>query len=448
MTEVTELDPAAPEKLESRVRAILDEARRQGADAAEVSVSEDVGLSLTVRLGETETVEFNRDRGFGITVYFGQRKGSASTSDASADGIVDTVAAACSIAKFTEEDPCNGLADADLMAREVPDLDLCHPWALSVDGARDIALACESVARTVDSRIVNSEGATVNTHQGCRVYGNSHGFVGSFRSTRHSVSCSVIAQDAAGMQRDYWYTVAREPSALEDAEAVGREAARRTVARLGSRRVPTGRYPVVFAPPMAMGLIGHLLGALSGGSLYRKASFLTDSLGRRVMPAGYSVVERPHIPRALASAAFDADGVATSDKAIVDDGVVASYLLGSYSARRLKMRSTANAGGTHNVLLEGVSRAPEELLRTMGRGLVVTELMGQGVNLLTGDYSRGVAGFWVEGGEIVHPVDETTIASNLRDMFAGIAASGSDVDLRGGIRTGSVLIDAMTLAAA
>jgi PmbA protein len=445
-TDVAALATLDRAELEARVASILAEAKRRGADAAEVSASEDAGLSLNVRLGEIETLEFTKDRGFGITVYFGHRKGSASTSDPSA--IAETVDAACNIARFTEEDPYSGLADAALMARDVPDLELHHPWHISVDDVQTIALECESAARALDKRIVNSEGASVNSHQGCRVYGNSHGFLGSFVSSRHSVSCSVIAADEKGMQRDYWYTLAREPSALQAAEEVGREAARRSVARLGARRVPTGRYPVLFSPQMAMGLIGSLLAALSGGQLYRKASFLTDSLGRTILPNAYSVLERPRLKRALASAAFDADGVATYDKAIVSNGVVASYLLGSYSARRLGLETTANAGGTHNILLEGDAVSPDELLARVGRGLLVTEMMGQGVNLVTGDYSRGVAGFWIEGGAITHPVEETTIAGNLKDMLAGIAGIGTDVDLRGGIRTGSILIEAMTVAAA
>jgi PmbA protein len=446
-TDVAALGTLDRAELEARVTSILAEAKRAGADAAEVSASEDAGLSLSVRLGDIETLEFTKDRGFGITVYFGHRKGSASTSDATPAAIAETVEAACNIARFTEEDPYNGLADASLMARDVPDLELHHPWHVSVDDVQTIALECESAARALDKRIVNSEGASVNSHQGCRVYGNSHGFLGSFVSSRHSVSCSVIAADEKGMQRDYWYTLAREPSALQGAEEVGREAARRSVARLGARRVPTGRYPVLFSPQMAMGLIGSLLAALSGGQLYRKASFLTDSLGRTILPSGYSVLERPRLKRALASAAFDADGVATYDKAIVSNGVVASYLLGSYSARRLGLTTTANAGGTHNILLEGDAVSPDALLARAGRGLLVTEMMGQGVNLVTGDYSRGVAGFWIEGGAIAHPVEETTIAGNLKDMLAGIAGIGTDVDLRGGIRTGSILIDAMTVAA-
>ena len=448
MTDVAELGTVAIAELEARVATILEEAKRRGASAAEVSVSEDAGLSLGVRLGEIETLEFNKDRGFSITVYFGKRKGSASTSDATPAAIAETVEAACNIARFTEEDPCNGLADAELMARNLPDLDLHHPWHVAVDEVKALALACEGAARGYDARIVNSEGASVNSHQGCRVYGNSNGFLGSFRSSRHSVSCAVIAADEKGMQRDYWYTLSREPGALESGDAVGREAARRSVARLGARSVPTGRYPVLFSPQMAMSLVSHLLGALSGGALYRKASFLTESMGRAVMPKGLSVLERPHIPRALASAGFDADGVATFDKAIVDDGIVASYLLGSYSARRLGLATTANSGGTHNILLVGDAQPVDALIAKVGRGLLVTEMMGQGVNLVTGDYSRGVAGFWIDGGTIAHAADEITIAGNLKDMLLGIVGIGTDVDLRGGIRTGSILIDAMTVAAA
>ena len=432
-------------QLKSLVASILEEAVGAGADGAEVSASEDCGLGVTVRMGELETVEFNRDQGFGITVYLGTRKGSASTSDSSAEAVRDTVRAALNIARFTQEDPCHGLAAANLMPEVLPDLDLYHPWGVSVAEAERSALACEEVARD-DARVVNSDGASVSTHQSCRVYGNSHGFIGSYLSTRHSTSCAVIAGEQDRMQRDYWYTVARRADALEAPELVGRKAAERTLARLNPGSIATGRYPVLFDATLASGLIGHLLNALSGSALYRRSSFLTDSLERAVLPDGYSLVEYPLRAGGHGSAAFDADGVATREQAFVEDGRVASYVLGTYSARRLGLETTGNAGGVHNLDLEGPKRPRQELLAEMGRGLLVTELMGQGINLVTGDYSRGAAGFWVENGEIAYPVQELTIASNLAQMYLGIVGCGDDLDRRGNLLTGSILVDEMTIA--
>jgi PmbA protein len=400
-------------ELESLVADILAEAARQGASAAEVSASEDVGLGVTVRRGELETVEFNHDRGFGITVYFGKRKGSASTSDSSRAAIAETVRAAANIARYTEEDPCNGLAAAELMATVLPDLDLFHPWQLDAAAAEALARRCEAAGLEGDPRVCNSDGAQASTQQSCRVYGNSHGFIGGYTGTRHSLSCMLIAEDGDGMQRDYWYTLARDPLDLESAEAVGAEACRRTVARLSPRRIATGRYPVLFSPQMAGGLVGHLLGAISGGALYRKSSFLLDSLGTQVASDHLSLIEEPLLKKRVGSAAFDGDGVATSEKAFIDRGVVSSYVLGSYSACRLKMRTTGNAGGVHNLRVAGRTQSPEELLRTMGTGLYVTELMGQGVNGVTGDYSRGASGFWVEDGAIAYPVDERATGSRM-----------------------------------
>jgi len=433
--------------LKALVSHILERARASGADAAEVSASEDAGLSVTVRLGELETVEFNRDRGFGITVYFGKRKGSASTSDSSRDGIEATVAAACNIARFTEEDPHHGLADASRMARVFPNLDLDHPWTTSVADAQALAQTAEAAARRHDRRITNSDGASVGTQRVCRVYGNTNGFLGSHIGTRHSVSCGVIASGEGGMQRDHYYTVGRSIDDLVDAAAVGTEAARRAVARLGAAPIETGRYPVLFGTEIAGGLIGHMLSALSGGQLYRKASFLTDSLGRALLPEAYSVIERPLLPRGPGSAAFDGDGVATYEKTFVDRGRVASYVLGEYSARRLGMTTTANAGGVHNVWLDGPRTPIAELIAGIREGLLVTELIGQGVNIVTGDYSRGAAGYWISHGAIAHPVDEITIAGHLAEMFGAIVAVGDDPDRRGNVVTGSILIDGMTVAA-
>lgn len=434
------------DRLKSRVEDILKEARRQGASAAEVSVSEDVGLGVTVRMRELESVEFNHDRGFGITVYFGQRKGSASTSDSSVEAIRETVAAAANIARHTQEDACAGLADPDMMATSVPELDIYHPWSLDAAGAEALALECEAAGLDHDGRIQNSDGASVSTQQSCRVYGNSHGFIGSYLGSRHSVSCVLIAADDAGMQRDYWYTSARSADGLEPAQAVGREAGRRTVARLSPRRVQTGAFPVMFAPQAAGGLAGHLLSAISGGALYRQASFLLDSLGDEVAAEHLTLAEEPHLPGALGSAGFDGEGVATSAKAFIDKGVVANYVLSSYSGRKLSLPSTGNAGGVFNLTVSGRTLPVQELLGELDTGLLVTDLMGQGVNSVTGDYSRGASGFWVEGGEVCYPVDEITIASNLKEMYKGIVGLGDDLDTRGNIRSPSILIERMTLA--
>lgn len=442
MLEVASHEP----RLTELVADILAAARQQGASAAEVSASEEIGLGVTVRRGELETVEFNHDRGFGITLYFGQRKGSASTSDSSPAAISETVAAAANIARYTQEDNCAGLAEADLMATSLPDLDLYHPWDIDPARAEALARECEDAGFAYDKRVGNSEGAQVTSQQACRVYGNSHGFVGSYVGSRHGLSCVMIAEDDNGMQRDYWYTVAREPGALEGPVAIGEEAARRTVARLSPRRVATGDFPVVFAAQAAGGLAGHLLGAISGGALYRKASFLLDSMGTQVAADHLSLTEDPLMAGGLGSAAFDGEGVATRSKAFIDDGVVSNYLLSSYSGRKLGLPTTGNAGGVFNLTVSGRTLPAKELLAEMGTGLLVTDLMGQGVNTVTGDYSRGAAGFWVENGVPVYPVDEITIAANLKDMYRGIVAVGDDLDTRGNIRSPSVLVSSMTIA--
>lgn len=433
-------------RLEALVSAILDEARAQGASAAEAGVSVASGLSVSVRMGDVETVEYHRDHGLDVTVYFGRRKGSASSSDLGTQAVKETVRAACAIARFTAEDDCAGLADPDLMATDIPDLDLCHPWDLTAECAIETALECEAAARDSDARIVNSEGAGVTTHQGLRVYGNTHGFVGGFSETRHSISCAVIGQDGQGMQRDYWYTVARDRHALEASAEVGRRAAQRTLRRLDPRRLKTRQAPVIFAAEVATGLFSHFVSAIRGSNLYRRASFLVDRLGQPVFPAHVRVHEQPHLKGALGSAAFDAEGVATRARDIVGAGVLQGYVLDSYSARKLGMRSTGNAGGVHNLTVDPGAHDAAGLLREMGSGLLVTELMGFGINMVTGDYSRGAAGFWVEGGEIQYPVEEITIAGNLSDMFRHLVAVGTDVDTRGNVRTGSVLIEGMTIA--
>lgn len=446
MSAVESVGPQALPALEEQVERIIAEAKRQGASACEVSVSLEQGLSTTVRQREVETVEFNRDQGFGITLYVGQRKGSASTSASGDEAIRETVAAALAIAKHASEDDCAGLADAALMARELPELDLFHPWAITPEQAIERALVCEAAAFATDPRIKNADGTTLNTHQGCRVYGNSHGFVGGYASTRHSLSCVMIAEGEGQMQRDYWYDVSRQGEALADAAGIGRHAAERAVRRLGARPVPTCEVPVLFAAELATGLFGHFLAAISGGNLYRKSSFLEGALGQQLFPEWLSLDERPHLPRGLGSAAFDSDGLATYAKSFVERGELTSYILGTYSGRKLGLPSTANAGGVHNLFVSHGAEDQAALISRMGRGLLVTELMGQGLNLVTGDYSRGAGGYWVENGEIQFPVQEVTIAGNLRDMFRQILAVGSDLELRSNVRTGSVLIERMTVA--
>ncbi|MGI9324920.1 MAG: metalloprotease PmbA [Pseudomonadales bacterium] len=435
-------------EIQQRVADILTEAKRQGASAAEVVASEDLGLGVTVRMGELENVEFNQDRGFGITVYRGQRRGSASTSDSRPEAIADTVRAALNIARYTQEDEYAGLADAELMPEQVADLALYHPWPLDADQARDLALACESAGLEHDARIVNSDGASVSSGQMCRVYGNSHGFVGGYLGTRHSVSCMLIAQDDNGMQRDYWYSVARDAESLEEPASVGRTAGERTVQRLSPRSVSTGTMPVVFSPQMSMGLMGHVMGALSGGAVYKKASFLHDALGQQALSSHIKIHEQPHLLGQLGSAAFDGEGVATWDKNFVAEGVIRSWMMSSYSARRLGLATTGNAGGAHNLTLAGRTLPKQALLKEAGSGLYVTELMGQGVNGVTGDYSRGASGFWFEDGELQYPVDGVTIAGNLKSMLLRIEAIGDDLDIRGNYRAPSVWIDAMTVAGA
>ncbi|MFS2122516.1 metalloprotease PmbA [Pseudomonas sp. Pseusp97] len=440
------VSPEVLPELREQVERIIAEATRQGASACEVAVSVEQGLSTSVRQGEVETVEFNRDQGFGITLYVGQRKGSASTSATGADAIRETVAAALAIAKHASEDDCAGLADPALMARDLPDLDLYHGWSITPDQAIERALACEAAAFATDKRVTKADGTTLNTHQGCRVYGNSHGFVGGYASTRHSLSCVMIAELEGQMQRDYWYDVNRRGELLATPESIGRRAAERAASRLGARPVPTAEVPVLFAPEVAVGLFGHFLGAISGGSLYRKSSFLEGALGQQLFPEWLTLDERPLLRGALGSASFDNDGLATYAKPFVEGGELVSYVLGTYSGRKLGMPSTANSGGVHNLFVSHGDEDQAALIRRMGRGLLVTELMGQGVNLVTGDYSRGAGGYWVENGEVQFPVQEVTIAANLRDLFRNIVAIGNDVEYRGNLHTGSVLIEKMMVA--
>jgi PmbA protein len=433
-------------ELQQLVEDLLSEARRLGASAAEAAVSSNAGLSLTVRLGETETIEHTRDNGLGVTVYFGQRKGSASTSDLNPQAIKETVEAACNFARYTSEDPYSGLADAALMATDKPDLDLYHPWQQSIEEAIELAIRCEDAAREYDPRIVNSEGASLNSHDGLHVYGNTHGFMGGYPSSRHSLSCAVVGRQNESMQRDYWYTLSRQSNRLQTPEEVGRMAAKRTLARLNARKLPTQQAAVLFQADVAVGLLRSFTGAIRGSALYRKASFLLDHLGKTVFPDYITIHEEPRLPMGLASAAYDNEGVATRNRAFVNQGVLESYVLDSYAARKLGMQTTGNAGGVRNLRINSGELDWEGLLKKMNRGLVVTELMGQGVNTVTGDYSRGATGFWVEGGEIQYPVEEITIAGNMRDMMMGLLEVGSDVETRSSVQTGSWLIDQMMIA--
>jgi PmbA protein len=435
-----------PAQLRQIVEDVLKYAREQGASACETETSEGLGQTVTVRCGEVETIEYNRDKSLGVTVYVGKRRGHASTSDFSPNAIRATVSAALSIAKFTASDDYAGLADEDLLARDIPDLDLFYPWELPVERAIELAKACEDAAFAVDKRIANSEGASVSMQQSHFIYGNSLGFIGGYPSSRHGISCAVIAGKGDAMQRDDWYDSARSPADLETPEATGKTAGERAVRRLGARKIATLQVPVLFEAPVAATLLGHFVSAVSGGSLYRKSSFLVDSLGREIFAPLVEISDDPHTAKGLASSPFDEEGVATHRRNVVAKGVVSGYFLGSYSARKLGMKSTGNAGGNHNLLLKDTGEDLPQLLKKMGRGLLVTELLGQGINMVTGDYSRGAAGYWVEDGAIAYPVQEITIAGNLKDMFRNIVSAGNDIVKRGSKQCGSILIERMTVA--
>jgi PmbA protein len=437
---------AVGESLQGFAAQAVALARRQGADQAEVGVSYEEGLSVTVRMGELESVERQRDRGLAITVYRARCKGSASTTDFSATSIEETVRKAMSIGSFTTADEYAGLADADLMAKNPKSLDLYFPWGVDVDQATELALRSENAARSLDARIANSEGASVSSGVGQRVYANSHGFVGSYPTSTHSMSCSVLAKAGDSLERDYWYTVSRHPDDLETAESVGQEAARRALQRLDARTLSTRKVPVIYPAELAKGLFGHLVAAVRGTAQYRRASFLLDAVGKEILPPFIDIEEDPWIPRALASAPFDAEGVQTRRRHLVERGVLQGYVLSSYSARRLGLETTGNAGGAHNLLVKPTAGALADLIKDCDEAFVVGELLGQGVNTVTGDYSRGAAGFWVERGAIVHPVHEVTIAGNLKDLFRQIQAVGSDIDTRGTVRCGAVRVDGLTLA--
>jgi PmbA protein len=433
-------------RLKNIVQDLLGEAKRQGASASEAGLSQENGLTVSARLGDVETIEHHCGQGLGITVYFDQRKGSASTTDLSPESIKETVSAACSIARYTSEDEFAGLPEKDLLATEFPDLDLNHPWGISVDDAIALAIECEDAARNFDAQISNSEGASVNTHQGTHVMGNSLGFLHGYTSTRHSLSCSVLAQRGESMQRDYWYSVARNALNLESASEIGKKAAQRALRRLEGRTLSTRQCPVLYSAEIASGLLSSFIGAISGGNLYRKSSFLLDALDTQVFPEFIRIYEQPHLKGALGSAAFDGEGVATKAHDIVTEGILRSYVLSTYSARKLGLHSTGNAGGVRNLTIDTGALDFQGMLKQLDTGLLVTELMGQGVNILTGDYSRGAAGFWVENGQIQYPVEEITIAGNLKDMLRNIVAVGNDIDYRGNVRTGSILVERMSIA--
>ncbi len=438
--------PVSTRVLEGIAHDVLRFARDAGAGAAETEVSQAVGQSVTVRKGDVETIAYNRDKGISVTVYVGQQRGSASTADFANDSLRATVDKALAIARYTAADPAAGLADPARLATRFPDLDLYHPWRIGVDDAIALGKATEAAALAVDPRITNSDGASVSVGESEFVYANSNGFAGGYRSSRHGIDCAVVGEDDGAMQRDFWYTAARSADDLLAADAVGRIAGERTARRLNARSLDTLECPVLFEAPEAADLIGAFVQAVSGGNLYRRSSFLLDSLGTAVFAPHILIREEPFIARGRGSAPFDAEGVATAARDVVRDGVLQGYFLGSYSARKLGLASTGNAGGAHNLVVSHGDDDLAGMLRRMGRGLFVTEQLGQGINPVTGDFSRGAAGFWIEDGAIAYPVEEITIAGNLRDMFRRIVAIGSDVDTRGSRHVGSMLIERMTVA--
>lgn len=433
-------------KVSEAARFAVDVAKKLGATSADAAASVDAGLSVNVRKGEVETLEYHQGQSFSVTVFSGQRKGSASSTDISEQAIEEAVAAAMGIARHTSEDPCAGLPPEDRMATYFPELDLYHPWELKAEEAIEMAKSCEAAAFEFDPRIKNSDGAGVDTFAGTSALANSHGFVGIKRGTRHSVSCTMIAEDDNGMERDYWYTTSRVPDQLDDVTEVGRKASERTVRRLSARQLKTCQAPVIYSADLARGLIGHLIGGISGGALYRKATFLLDSLDKQIFPDFVRISEDPGVPRGFGSRAFDGEGVQTVQREIIDAGVLKGFVLSQYSANKLGLQTTGNSGGTHNLTIETGDLDLDGMVQEMGTGLLVTELMGQSLNMVTGDYSRGAAGFWVENGEIQFPVEEITVAGNLSDMYKNLRAVGNDVDRRGTVATGSWLIDNMTIA--
>lgn len=437
--------PRAAEDLNNLVQFCLHEAKNRGATSAEALANAEKGLSVTARLGKVETLEHHNDHALSITVYIGKKKGTSSTTGFELSAIKDAVSAACDIARFTQEDDFAGLADAARMATSIKDLELDHPWRLSPEEALDVAVECEDAAREFE-QVSNSEGATVTTSRTTGIYGNTHGFIGDYVSTRHDLSCVVVAEQNGAMQRDYWFTSSRNPSRLESPVAVGKKAATRTVNRLGARKLSTRVTPVIFEAGVARSLLSHFISAISGGALYRKASFLLNQLDKKVFSELVTITEDPHVKEGFGSSSFDLEGVATQPRTLVEAGILRGYVLSSYSARKLGMETTGNAGGVHNLTLQPDNRTLSELMKSMRQGLLITELIGHGVNNVTGDYSRGAAGYWIEDGEIRHPVEEITVSGNLKDMFRKILAVGNDVDRRGNVITPSILVDAMTVA--
>lgn len=435
-------------EIQNIVEETLTYAKKLGATSASASMSKVQGISVTTRLKEIETLEFTNDGGLGITVFVGNKKGSASSADLSSNALKLAVTKAVEIAKYTNEDSCSGLADKDLIATEFPDLDLYHPELLDAENALQKALACETAGLEHSDLITNSDGASYNANLGVRVYGNTHGINAGYPSSQYSLSCVLIGKKEDDMQRDYAYTVSRNPKNLDSPELVGKNAAQYTIDRLGARKIKTTQAPVIFNKDVASGFFRHLISAISGSSLYRKSSFMLDKLGHPIFPDWFNIRELPHIKQGLASSNFDNEGVQTRDIDIIKDGVLESYLLSSYSARKLNMRSNGHAGGIHNCIVSDTGHSDADLLKTMGTGLLVTELMGQGVNIVNGDYSRGAAGYWVENGVIQFPVHEVTIAANLKDMFSNIVAIGSEREIKSAIQTGSVLLDNMKIAGA
>lgn len=433
-------------QLQELSQDILKEASRLGAHQAEVYIAANKGFSVRAREGDVETVEYNQDKSIEITVYFGKRSGTASISDIRKEAVHAAVEAACHIAKFTDEDPAAGLADKDELAFNYPKLDSARTWDISVEKAIELACECEREALAYDKRIMGAEDVVVATGEAMTIYANSHGFLGLFPYTRHEISCVLVAKEGNEMQRDYSYTIATDPKTLESVSQVARLAAERTVRRLGAQRLPTQKAPVIFIAEEARGLIGHFAAAIQGGHLYRKSSFLLDQLGKKIFPDFVQIKEQPHLPFALGSAPFDDDGVKTSSNVFIENGILRSYALSAYSARKLGMKNTGNAGGTHNLTIQPGNKDLSALLKTMGTGLLITEMMGQGVNLITGDYSRGVGGYWIENGEVKYPVSEITVAGRLQDMYAHLVEIGNDVDVRGNVRTGSILIEEMMIA--
>ena len=446
MSEIAQVDLFNPVRIQELVTDVLREAKKQGATSAEVDVSANKGFNVMVRMGDVETVEYNQDKIIEVTVFFGKRCGSASMSDIRPEAIRDCVKAACNIAKFTDEDEFSGLADKDLLAFNYPDIDLYYPWKISVPEAIDLGKECEAQALGKDKRITNSEGASVSTVNVWHGYGNSLGFLGVTPVTRHEISCVLIAKEGEEMQRDYYYSISCDPAGLEPIAKIANIAAERTVRRLGGRRMGTCKTPVIFQAEEARSLLGHFTGAIRGSSLYRKSSFLVDHLGKQIFPKNFTLDERPLLPKSLGSAAFDDDGVKTQPNVFIKDGVLQSYALGVYSGRKLNMPTTGNAGGVHNLFINTGDLDFDGLLKKMGKGLLVTEMMGNGVNIVTGDYSRGASGFWVEEGVIQYPVEEITIAGTLQDMYKNLVDVGTDVDKRGNIQTGSILLEEMMVA--